>query len=147
MTLLVLSSCFQNQGKKNNKTRTSETWSDDDKEVKCYENYMYKLTDENVIKKVWFRLIDRDLLYFKTQSSQVLEAMHNLSGTFITEESPMIIKGIIFYCIGIIFDKKIRKYYTKGLSIYKEWLAILKENTNNENILLDYDIGVLNKLT
>jgi hypothetical protein len=126
------------------RTISSDTWSAEyEKDSSCYENYMYKLTDDNTIRKVWFRLINRDLLYFKTQSSQVLEGIHNLSGVFITEESPMIIKGIIFYCIGIIFDKKIRKYFTKSLSVYKEWLSVLKKNTKNENVLNDYDIGVV----
>jgi hypothetical protein len=107
----------------------------------CHENYMFKMTESGVIKKIWFRLIDKDLLYFKSPHSFNVEGLHNLSKTFITEESPIISNGIILYCVGINFHKKVRKYYLSSLNTYREWLAILRKNTNNENILKDYDIG------
>jgi hypothetical protein len=93
-------------------------------------------------KKVWCRLFGKDLLIFKNNDTSYFESMHNLAGTFITEESPLIIKGMIYYCIGIIFNNKMRKYYTNSLTNYRVWLSILQKNTHNENILSNYEIGV-----
>ena len=55
---------------------------EDDEEVIKYEGYLYKLID-NKMRKLWFKLVHRDLYFFKDKKEDSHRGMHNLSGLFI----------------------------------------------------------------
>lgn len=71
-----------------------------------YENYIYKKSDGNKLKKYYLVLIDKDIYYYKSEHKKEVLGMHNLSGCFFKENSPEKINDKIYYCFTIIFPKK-----------------------------------------
>ena len=91
-----------------------------------YENYIYKKSDGNKLKKYYLVLIDKDIYYYKTEQKKEVLGMHNLSGCFFKENSPEKINDKIYYCFTIIFPKKERKYYVGSQEIYNNFVNSLK---------------------
>jgi len=60
--------------------------SDDELGIAHFEGFIYKLTDTKKLKKLWFKLLHKDLYYFKNENDTVHKGMHNLSGVFVKEE-------------------------------------------------------------
>ena len=126
--------------------------------IKC-ESYLYKLTKSGKMKKLYFKLYNYDLFYYKNENSKLHKGMHNLSTYFLELKSvydndknrncdsnnlnfkynqkysqyKKTINGIDYYYFLLINVKnEIHYYYTPSLQIYKEW-------TNNLKILLIYN--------
>ena len=91
-----------------------------------YENYIYKKSDGNRLKKYYLVLIDKDIYYYKSEQKKEVLGMHNLSGCFFKENSPEKINDKIYYCFTIIFPKKERKYYVGSQEIYDNFVNSLK---------------------
>ena len=51
----------------------------------CYENWIYKITDENKIKKFYLVLINKDIFYYNSEEKKQFLGIHNLSGCFIQD--------------------------------------------------------------
>ena len=123
------------------------------------ESYLYKITKSGKLKKLYFKLYNYDLYYYKSENSKFHKGMHNLS-TYFLELKPIfdnnnnnnkvessnpniqynqkysqtkkLINGIYYYYFLLINIKnEIHYYYTPSLQTYKEW-------TNNLKILLKY---------
>jgi len=60
--------------------------SDEEQDLAKFEGHLYKLTETKKLKKLYFRLLHRDLYYFKDEHEQEHKGMHNLSGLFVKEE-------------------------------------------------------------
>ena len=104
-----------------------------------YESYLYKLTSSShKLKKIYFRLYNKDLFYFKTKKSKYHQGMHNLNGYFleINEENNIeTINNKQYYFFTLINPKiKNHKYFTDDIEIYENWINILKSITNYEKI-------------
>ena len=91
-----------------------------------YENYIYKKSEGNKLKKYYLVLIDKDIYYYKSEQKKEVLGMHNLSGCFFKENSPEKINDRIYYCFTIIFPKKERKYYVGSQEIYDNFVNSLK---------------------
>ena len=125
--------------------------------IKC-ESYLYKFSKSGKMKKLYFKLYNYDLFYYKNENSKLHKGMHNLSTYFLELKSvydsdknsncdsnnlnfkynqkysqyKKTINGIDYYYFLLINVKnEIHYYYTPSLQIYKEW-------TNNLKILLKY---------
>ena len=125
--------------------------------IKC-ESYLYKFSKSGKMKKLYFKLYNYDLFYYKNENSKLHKGMHNLSTYFLELKSvydndknsncdsnnlnfkynqkysqyKKTINGINYYYFLLINVKnEIHYYYTPSLQIYKEW-------TNNLKILLKY---------
>ena len=102
-----------------------------------YESYLYKLTpSSHNLKKMYFKLYNKDLFYFKTKKSKYHQGMHNLNGYFleINEENNIeTINNKQYYFFTLINPKiKNHKYLTDDIEIYENWINILKNITNYE---------------
>ena len=98
----------------------------------CYENWVYKLTENKKLKKFYLVLINKDIYYYKDQEKKNFLGMHNLSGCFIQEggeNEKITIENKDFYIFEIFFNNKskTRKYYTPDLEISKQFVAKIKE--------------------
>ena len=98
----------------------------------CYENWVYKLTENKKLKKFYLSLINKDIYYYKDQEKKNFLGMHNLSGCFIqegNEQEKIIIENKNFYIFEIFFNNKskTRKYYTPNLEICKQFVKKIKE--------------------
>ena len=130
------------------------------------ESYLYKLNKNGKMKKLYFKLNNYDLFYFKTKDSKYHKGMHNLS-TYFLELKPIFdtnnetlmkipsnsnikfnqknyqykttINGIDYYYFLLINIKnEIHYYYTPSIQIYNEWIKALKTILKYKNIYQQY---------
>ena len=104
-----------------------------------YQGKLYKFVNDK-IKELWFKLIYKDLYYYKNKDEKVHRGMHNLSGLFFRAEGVKEIKGKKYYCFIIISPSKNRVYYCDNEDDYNNWVAALKKATGYTNLLDIYEI-------
>ena len=85
------------------------------------EGYLFKI-QENKVKKIYFKLICKDLYYYKSKTNKRHKGIHNLSGVFIQSNGLVKLGDKQFYCFTIIFPTKPRKYYLSNESEYYNWV-------------------------
>ena len=110
----------------------------DDKGIN-YQGKLYKYVNDK-FKELWFKLVYKDLFYYKNKDEKVHRGMHNLSGLFLQAQGLKEIKGRKMYCFSIIFPSKNRVYYCDNEKEYNEWIFNLKKSTGYTNLLDLYDI-------
>jgi len=67
----------------NHESHTSMNIDGQNKDI-TYESYLYKITtNQKILKKLYFKLFNKDLYYFKTSESRTYKGMHNLSHYFL----------------------------------------------------------------
>ena len=103
------------------------------------EGYLYKIQD-NKMKKIYFRLIYKDLYYYKSKDIKKHKGMHNLSGVYIKDEGAVTINSKKLYCFNIIFPTKERKYYLQDESEYIKWVESIRKVVHYSNISDLYEI-------
>ena len=103
------------------------------------EGYLYKIQD-NKMKKIYFRLICKDLYYYKSKDIKKHKGMHNLSGVYIKDEGAVTISNRKLYCFNIIFPTKERKYYLQDESEYIKWVEAIRKVVHYSNISELYEI-------
>ena len=82
------------------------------------------------ISKVYFRLIYKDLYFYKNEKDEDFKGLHNLSGIYINEEESFIdSKNNVFFCFSIIYPSKIKKYYCENKEVYNNWVISLRKVT------------------
>ena len=104
---------------------------DEEKNI-CYENWVYKLTENKKLKQFYLVLINKDIFYYKDKDKKNFLGMHNLSGCFIQEggeNEKITLEDKSFYIFEIFFNNKskTRKYYTPNLEISKQFVKKIKE--------------------
>ena len=104
-----------------------------------YTGYIYKLNKGKMIK-LWFKLLYKDLFYYKNNQDINHIGMHNLSGIFLKIEPMKILNNIIYYSFSLIFPKKTRTYYCDKKEEFLHWKQHLKCAINYSNILEIYKI-------
>ena len=112
---------------------------EEEKETIKNEGYLIKFVD-NKVKRVFFKLVGKDLFYFKSDKDEIHKGMHNLSGVFIQEEKSKEINGKTYYCFSMTYPKKTRLYYVENENEYKKWVEKLKISTGYTNLTDIYDI-------
>ena len=112
---------------------------EDHENVVTNEGYLVKIVD-NKMKKIFFKLVGRDLFYFKSDKDELHKGMHNLSGVFINEENPKVVNGKKFFCFSVTYPKKTRYYYIEKEDEYKTWVEKLKIATGYTNLLDIYEV-------
>ena len=104
-----------------------------------YQGKLYKFVNDK-FKELWFKLIYKDLYYYKNKNEKIHRGMHNLSGLFLKAEGLQEIKGKKMYCFSISFPSKNRIYYCDNETDYNNWVSALKKATGYTNLLDIYDI-------
>ena len=104
-----------------------------------YQGKLYKFVNDK-FKELWFKLVYKDLYYYKNKNEKVHRGMHNLSGLFLKTEGLQEIKGRKMYCFSIAFPSKNRIYYCDNETDYNNWVSVLKKATGYTNLLDIYDI-------
>ena len=113
---------------------------EDKKPVIKHEGYMIKLSEDKKIKKVYFRLIGRDLYYYKKKEDTEHRGMHNLSGIYVNEGQKITLDNKTYYSFDILFPQKTRTYYFENEIEYKTWLTKLKLAIEYKSLLEKYDV-------
>ena len=110
---------------------TSFSYEQIDKDNINYENYIYKISENNKISKFYLLLINNDIYYYKTKEKKELIGMHNLSSCFLEEyenKGEKTINNTSYYSFSIFFksNSKLRKFYTTNIEIYEQFVLNIK---------------------
>ena len=110
-----------------------------EREGEGYQGILYKYVNDK-FKELWFKLVYKDLYYYKHKTDKVHRGMHNLSGLFFKAQGFIEIKGRKMYSFSIAFSSKTRVYFCDNETDYNNWVAALKKATGYTNLLDIYDI-------
>ena len=122
----------ENEGEKIN-IQTYNNDNDNEEKNISYENWIYKITEDNKIKKFYIVLINKDIFYYNSKDKKDFLGMHNLSGCFIKEggeNNTTKLDGKEFYKFEIFFNNKsrVRQYYSLEYDIIKQFVQKIKES-------------------
>ena len=112
---------------------------DDDEEVLKYEGYLFKLV-ENKMRRLWFKLVHKDLYFYKDQKDVSHRGMHNLSGLFVQIEPNKTFENKNYYSFSVVYPAKTRVYYCDDENQYKNWIEKLRKATGYTNLLELYEV-------
>ena len=73
------------ENEKNELVEKNNSNSDKEEENIYYENWIYKITEDQKIKKYYLVLINKDIFYYNSENKKEFLGMHNLSGCFVHE--------------------------------------------------------------
>ena len=104
-----------------------------------YQGKLYKFANDK-FKELWFKLVYKDLFYYRNKTEKIHRGMHNLSGLFLQAQGLKEIKGRKMFCFSISFPSKNRVYYCDNEEEYKNWIDALKKATGYTNLLDLYNI-------
>ena len=106
--------------------------------LKC-EGVLYKLVDGKM-RDLYFKLIHKDLYFYKNKGDAEHKGMHNLNGLFLQKEKSVEYEGTTYYSFSVIYPTKTRVYYCKNEKEYNNWVEKLKIATGYTNLLEIYDV-------
>ncbi len=92
-----------------------------------YENYIYKVSTTNKLKKYYLVLINKDIYYYKNEDKKEVVGMHNLSGCFVKDNGTKILNDKTYYSFTLVFPSKERSFYCNSKEIYENFTKKLKE--------------------
>ena len=103
------------------------------------EGYLFKI-QYNKVKKIYFKLICKDLYYYKSKNNKRHKGIHNLSGVFIQDNGLVKLGDKKFFCFTIIFPTKPRKYYLSNEMEYHLWVNTIRRIVGYSNLNEIYEI-------
>ena len=123
----------ENEGEKINIQVFNNNDNDSEEKNICYENWIFKITEENKIRKFYLVLINKDIFYYNSEDKKDFLGMHNLSGCFIQEngeKNSTKLDGKEFYKFEIFFNNKsrVRQYYSLEYDIIKQFVQKIKQS-------------------
>ena len=131
--------------KNNSSNSTSSDENEDnkgDKELR-YEGYIFKLTKTSKkLQKIYFKLVHKDLFYYKNKEDQLHAGLHNLSGVFIKEEPKFEFEGKFYFSLSINYGEDFKNYYFDNENDYKIWMKYLIKATDTSCLTDIYEIKV-----
>ena len=116
-----------------------EEEEEEEDEILKYEGILYKLVDGKM-RELYFKLVHKDLYFFKNKNDAQHKGMHNLSGLFLQREPSVIYDGVNYYSFSVVYPTKTRIYYCKSEKEYNEWFEKLKVATGYTNLLDIYEV-------
>ena len=154
----------------NNKNNKDTPWKNNNinlnkQTIRC-ESYLFKLAKNGKMKKLFFKLYNYDLYYYKDENSKIYKGMHNLSTYFLEikmilqddkyknknkelnltaknlqnlNQNKIMINGTEYYFFLLINIKnEFHYYYTPSIQIYKNWIHNLKILLKYKDIYQQY---------
>ena len=132
-------------GKNKQAEESQDTKDDDDfniEEDQCvqYEGYVYKFSQtQKKMKKTYFRLIGKDLYYYKKKEEDKHRGMHNLSGVFIKKGEDLEFEGKKYMSITILYKNE-KSYYFDNEEDFKIWFEKLNQAVQNKSLFDKYEV-------
>ena len=129
----------------NKETTEKEEQNDIDEDIEedqCvrYEGYVYKYSQsQKKLKRTYFRLIGKDLYYYKKKEEKNHRGMHNLSGVFIKKGEPFEYNGKKYLSLVIVYKSE-KSYYFDNENDLNMWFEKLNAAVNNKSILDKYEL-------
>ena len=132
-------SSFEMESSSSDDSENDEEEEEEDEDILKNEGYLYKLVDGKM-RELYFKLVHKDLYFYKNEGDEHHKGMHNLSGLFLQKEKPVIYEGENYYSFSVVYPTKTRIYYCKGEKEYNEWFDKLKIATGYTNLLDIYEV-------
>ena len=130
---------FENESDGSSEIDDEEEEEDDEDDILRYEGTLYKLVDGKM-RELYFKLVHKDLYFFKNKGDSRHKGMHNLSGLFLQKEKSVTCDDTIYYSFSVVYPTKTRIYYCKNEKEYNEWFEKLKIATGYTNLLDIYEV-------
>ena len=134
-------------GENNNDNNANNKDDDDDdlidiKEDQCiqYEGYVYKYSpSQKKMKKTYFKLIGKDLYYYKKKEEKNHRGMHNLSGVFIKRGEDFEFEGKKYFSIVILYQNE-KSYFFDNEQDFNNWFEKLNLAIQNKSLFDKYEV-------
>ena len=128
----------------NNNANNKEEDDDiiDIQEDQCvqYEGYVYKYSQsQKKMKQTYFKLIGKDLYYYKKKEEQNPRGMHNLSGVFIKKGDDFEFEGKKYLSIVILYKNE-KSYFFDNEADFKIWFEKLNQAIQNKSLFDKYEV-------
>ncbi len=128
-------------------TAIEETKDDDDdifdiqeEQYVQYEGYVYKYSQtQKKMKKTYFKLIGKDLYYYKKKEEKNHRGMHNLSGVFIKKGEDFEYEGKKYLSIVILYKSE-KSYYFDNEEDFNIWFEKLNAAIQNKSLFDKYEV-------
>lgn len=117
-----------------------ESDEEDNKDEASFTGFLYKISRGKKLKKRWFKLIHKDLYYFRNKEDPSHKGLHNLSGVFIKEGQQIHHNEYHFWSFSLIFPNKTRIYLCDKEDEYKVWVSSIKQSTGYMNLNDTYTV-------
>ena len=130
---------FDKESEDSESDKSDEEEEEEDEDILKYEGTLYKLVDGKM-RELYFKLVHKDLYFFKNKGDSKHKGMHNLSGLFLQKERSVIYEGVNYYSFSVVYPTKTRIYYCKNEKEYNEWFEKLKIATGYTNLLDIYEV-------
>ena len=128
-------------------TAIEETKDDDDdifdiqeEQYVQYEGYVYKYSQtQKKMKKTYFKLIGKDLYYYKKKEEKNHRGMHNLIGVFIKKGEDFEYEGKKYLSIVILYKSE-KSYYFDNEEDFNIWFQKLNAAIQNKSLFDKYEV-------
>ena len=130
---------FEKESDESSNHSDDEEEEEEEDDILKYEGILYKLVDGKM-RELYFKLVHRDLYFFKNKNDLQHKGMHNLSGLFLQREQSVKYDGVNYYSFSVVYPTKTRIYYCKSEKEYNEWFDKLKVATGYTNLLDIYEV-------
>ena len=135
------------KNKQNNECNNENKNDDDDFDLDIqednsvqYEGYVYKFSQtQKKMKKTYFRLVGKDLYYYKKKEEKTHRGMHNLSGVFIKKGDDLEYEGKKYLSITILYKEE-KSYYFDNEEDFKIWFDKLNTAIQNKSLFDKYEV-------
>ena len=105
-----------------------------------YEGYVYKYSQtQKKMKRTYFRLIGKDLYYYKKKEEKNHRGMHNLSGVFIKKGEDLEYDGKKYLSIVIVYKSE-KSYYFDNEDDFNIWFEKLNTAVQNKSLFDKYEV-------
>ena len=105
-----------------------------------YEGYVYKYSQtQKKMKRTYFRLIGKDLYYYKKKEEKNHRGMHNLSGVFIKKGDDFEYDGKKYLSIVIVYKSE-KSYYFDNEDDFNIWMEKLNAAVQNKSLFDKYEV-------
>ena len=109
-------------------------------EIAKISGILYKISSKDgKLKKLFYKLIGKDLYFFNNKLSPKFIGMHHLTDTFINSDfNPIYFKSFLLYPFSLTYSSKESFYYTSDLETRTKWVNQIKLAIKYEDIYEKY---------
>ena len=132
----------QQKESEENKEELEDNFQEAIEEDQCvrYEGYVYKYSQtQKKMKRTYFRLIGKDIYYYKKKEEKNHRGMHNLSGVFIKKGEDFEYDGKKYLSIVILYKTE-KSYYFDNEEDFNKWFEKLNLAVQNKSLFDKYEV-------
>ena len=132
----------QQKESEENKEELEDNFQEAIEEDQCvrYEGYVCKYSQtQKKMKRTYFRLIGKDLYYYKKKEEKNHRGMHNLSGVFIKKGEDFEYDGKKYLSIVILYKTE-KSYYFDNEEDFNKWFEKLNLAVQNKSLFDKYEV-------